>query len=310
MEQNLISVIIPVYKVEEYLDKCVESVINQSYKNLEIILVDDGSPDSCPKICDEWAKKDNRIKVIHKSNGGLSSARNVGLDIAKGDYIMFVDSDDHIDNNICEHLINLIKQHNCDLAMCELQLFYKNNLIKDDIEEQCIKYSNDEVINQLYNTKINHLMVACGKVFKRHIFDEIRFPINKLHEDEFTIHKILHNTKSFVTTNLKLYNYLQRENSIMSSRTEKSALHALEAFEDRFQFLSKEYPKGNKKNIEAYLNQLRGLYLSLNASLVDLKTKIFNRYKQVYLLSNSHSMKNKIFRNFKWLYTTLYRVKK
>ena len=105
MEKSKISVIIPVYKVEKYLNRCVESVINQTYKNIEIILVDDGSPDNCPKICDEWAKKDKRIKVIHKENGGVSSARNEGLKIASGEFVQFVDSDDYIQTTFCENLV-------------------------------------------------------------------------------------------------------------------------------------------------------------------------------------------------------------
>lgn len=108
-KEDLISIVIPVYKVELYLEKCIESIINQTYKNLEIIIVDDGSPDNCPKICDEYAQKDNRIKVIHKENGGLSDARNAGIDVAAGKYIAFVDSDDYVSNDYIEYMYNLIK---------------------------------------------------------------------------------------------------------------------------------------------------------------------------------------------------------
>ena len=119
MQKNtdLISIIIPVYKVEKYLDRCLESVLNQNYKNTEVILVDDGSPDNCPKICDEWAKKDKRIKVIHKQNGGVSSARNEGLKIAKGEYVCFVDSDDEVLPNYCEDLLKALKDNDADMAI-------------------------------------------------------------------------------------------------------------------------------------------------------------------------------------------------
>lgn len=113
---TLVSVIVPVYKVEKYLHRCIDSIINQTYKNLEIILVDDGSPDNCGKICDEYAEKDNRIKVIHKSNGGLSSARNAGLDVANGDYVYFVDSDDYIDTKLVEDNLNLAIEHDADMV--------------------------------------------------------------------------------------------------------------------------------------------------------------------------------------------------
>ena len=116
-KKPLITIIIPVYKVEDYLDKCVESVVNQTYKNLEIILVDDGSPDNCPKMCDDWAKKDKRIKVIHKENGGLSDARNKGIDIAKGEFITFIDSDDYVENNYVEFLYNLVRENHAEISM-------------------------------------------------------------------------------------------------------------------------------------------------------------------------------------------------
>ena len=116
--KSLVSVIVPIYKVEKYLNKCVDSIINQSYKNLEIILVDDGSPDKCGEICDKYAEKDSRVKVIHKENGGLSDARNAGIDIAKGDYLLFVDSDDWITSNICEVLIKNANDNLSDIIAC------------------------------------------------------------------------------------------------------------------------------------------------------------------------------------------------
>lgn len=120
MEDNkiLLSVIVPVYKVESYLDRCVESIVGQSYRNLEIILVDDGSPDGCPEKCDDWAKRDNRIKVIHKQNAGLGFARNSGLDIATGEYVAFVDSDDYIENDMYRTLIDAACRHNADMVSC------------------------------------------------------------------------------------------------------------------------------------------------------------------------------------------------
>ena len=119
---DLISVIIPVYNVEKFIDRCINSLINQTYKNLEIILVDDGSPDNCPGLCDDWAKKDNRIKVVHKQNGGLSDARNAGLERSTGDYIMFVDSDDFVDETICEVLLNDLKNNDADFSMCGVEI--------------------------------------------------------------------------------------------------------------------------------------------------------------------------------------------
>ena len=125
----LISIIVPVYNVEEYLDKCVESIVNQTYKNIEVILVDDGSPDNCPKMCDDWAKKDKRIKVIHKKNGGLSDARNKGIDESKGEYLSFVDSDDYITDNYVELLYNIISKEHADISMAKQYVVYPKKTI-------------------------------------------------------------------------------------------------------------------------------------------------------------------------------------
>ena len=122
MENPLISVIVPIYNVEEYLNRCVESIVNQTYQKLEIILVDDGSPDNCPRMCDDWAKKDSRIKVIHKENGGLSDARNAGMKITTGEYISFIDSDDYIETCMIEILYEAIKKYDCDIASCRVRI--------------------------------------------------------------------------------------------------------------------------------------------------------------------------------------------
>ena len=143
-EKPLISVIVPIYKVEKYLNKCVKSIINQTYKNLEIILVDDGSPDNCGKICDKLAERDDRIRIIHKKNGGLSSARNAGIEIANGEYIGFVDSDDYIDNDMFETLYNNIKDNNADLSIIGYQIeTIDNKVIKYfELEEKIYEYES------------------------------------------------------------------------------------------------------------------------------------------------------------------------
>ena len=128
-KNDLISVIVPVYKVEQYLNECIKSIINQTYKNLEIILVNDGSPDDCGKMCDIWAKKDNRIKVIHKKNGGLSDARNCGIDIANGKYIQFVDSDDLLELDMIDFLYTNIQKYNCDISICSNYIFDEKEVI-------------------------------------------------------------------------------------------------------------------------------------------------------------------------------------
>ena len=182
MNYYLISVIVPIYKVEKYLHKCIDSILAQTYTNLEIILVDDGSPDNCGKICDEYAAKDSRIKVIHQPNGGLSAARNAGLDIATGDYIGFVDSDDYIAPDMYEKLYNALVKNDADMAICDYQRF-GNELPYDEMS------LTTEVITGLQamekqNTVINcSFVVAWSKLYKSFIFSNVRFPVGKINED-------------------------------------------------------------------------------------------------------------------------------
>ena len=154
--EDLISIIIPVYKVEKYIYKCIDSVLNQTYKNLEIILVDDGSPDKCPEICEEYAKKDNRIKIIHKKNGGLSDARNAGLKVATGKYIGFVDSDDYIEKDMYQVLYNNIIKTNSDISIVNLKEVKENEIIENNVkdEQNTIEYTKLEGLKKLIENKI------------------------------------------------------------------------------------------------------------------------------------------------------------
>lgn len=182
---NKISVIVPCYKVEEYLPQCIDSIIGQTYKNLEIILVDDGSPDKCPLICDEYAQKDSRIKVIHKENGGLSSARNAGLDIATGDYIAFVDSDDWLELDMYETLYNLINNYNVDIAVCDIVKFSNDVNVKDgdDGEDVLVITSpKDAFMHQFYEKPCIRFEVW-NKLFRREIVSDIRFKEGQIYED-------------------------------------------------------------------------------------------------------------------------------
>ena len=155
-KQDLISIVVPIYNVEKYLEKCINSIIIQTYKNIEIILVNDGSTDSSGKICDIYLKKDKRIKVIHKKNGGLSDARNVGIENAKGKYIAFIDSDDFIDSDFIEILYNLIIEYNADVSCCKCNVIYKKNK-KQQVEEKINIFTNYEAINEmLYQGKVYH----------------------------------------------------------------------------------------------------------------------------------------------------------
>ncbi|NHM29280.1 glycosyltransferase family 2 protein [Neobacillus terrae] len=235
-----ISIIVPIYKVEPYLRQCVGSILAQSYTNFELILVDDGSPDKCGEICDEYAKKDNRIKVIHKKNGGLSSARNAGLDIAAGDFIGFIDGDDFVDTDMYEILYNLLVEYNADVAECSLKIIKSSNLQPletDKIKDGTVE-SGDNLfaLKRLLEKPIRN--VACNKLYKKELFADLRYP-DKLYEDGFLTYKIFYKLKKYVFIELDKYNYVQREDSIMGKQKKYSLknLDGLEVQEERYQFL-------------------------------------------------------------------------
>jgi len=307
MEEEIVSIIIPVYKVEKYLDKCVQSVVEQTYKNLEIILVNDGSPDKCPEICKEWAKKDKRIKVINKENGGLSSARNAGIDICKGKYEMFIDSDDAVDKNIVKVLFDMIKKYNCDFSMCRPKLVGEDyKIINLDVSNPSVTVvEGEQVITQLFSSPFNYYMTAWAKLYKSSVFKNIRYPEQKLHEDEFVIHYILGNTKSFAYTDLPMYYYLQRQTSIVGQKNLKNKMHIYEAFKDRFNYLSTNYPQFKDKIQSTYLHQIKDLYLSIDNKDKDFNKKLMCEYKTIFSSCKNNSFKDKLFKVFPRLYRGL-----
>ena len=237
MAEELISVIVPIYKVEAYLPKCVESIRNQTYRNLEIILVDDGSPDHCGELCDQYANEDDRIKVIHKKNGGLSDARNAGIEIAKGAYIGFVDSDDYIHPQMYELLYYGIKEKDAQIAVCKFQNVKEDATVsfqnKDKVawttitgEQEKFEYSLGEFTTVCFT-------VAWNKLYCSELFQKIRYPYGKIHEDEFTTYKTIELADRIVYTEEMLYYYVQRQGSIMDNGFDKRSLYRLDAYQER-----------------------------------------------------------------------------
>ena len=285
--------------VEKYLKKCIDSIINQTYKNIEIILVDDGSSDNCGKICDEYAKKDERIKVIHKKNGGLSDARNSGLDIATGEYICFVDSDDHISNTYVEKLLSAALKNHADIVACNfLYIDEKDRTwIKKEKKEKL--YSSSEAIKDIFTTSQNTEIMVWNKIYKTRLFidNNIKFPFGKIHEDNFTTYKLYDKANCIYLINDKLYYYLQRDNSIMSKFNEKrfDILLSLEEIKEYF----KEKP-GFQLEIEC--NEFL-VYLSLIHNMIileyqgkekkEIRNKIANNWTS-YFKNKIIPMRNKI----------------
>lgn len=238
---DLISIIIPVYNSEKYLKRCLDSVLNQTYRNLEVILVDDGSQDSSPKICEEYARLDSRILVIHKENGGASTARNVGLDIAKGNYIGFVDSDDWIDHSMYkimhQHLIEY-KADVCDVdAICTVtESKYRNRK-----EKIIIKEGNDILIDYFEVDKYS----CCRKLYRQEVIGDFRFPSGKIGEDVLFNFQVLSNSKRIVKSSLILYYYFSNPQSVSGSLFKRKDFDLY----DSYRYLvenSKEKPEVNK----------------------------------------------------------------
>lgn len=238
-----VSIIVPIYKVEGYLDRCVESIVNQTYSNLEIILVDDGSPDSCPSMCDDWAKKDSRIKVIHKPNGGLSDARNAGMEVASGEYIAFVDSDDWIEHNMLEALYNEIVSTGSDIAACGIRMVWDDNSPDRILTEQCGRkvFSGTEEAMRGLIQEFCILQTVWNKLYKKERIDKIFFPVGKINEDEFWTWKAVANAEKVVFIDTPLYNYLQRSGSIMRNGS-FNPYYVIEAKTERIEYIKTNIP--------------------------------------------------------------------
>lgn len=274
MKEDMVSIIVPVYKVEAYLNRCVRSILNQSYANIEVILVDDGSPDNCPQICDEWADVDNRIKVIHKENGGLSDARNAGLKVAKGAYICFVDSDDYVSDKYVEALYKMICHNNTEISAVYLKEVISTELEVDEILEKYqpeVVFEDEEALRQLFsnNTFCNF---AWNKMYKKELFDDIQFPVGKKMEDLGTTYKLLLKTRKIAYCSNALYYYYQREDSILHKPDFDFYRDKFELSRERYEILRDIYPN-MKENDFFFLKILLETYPRLYSSFEDYNWK-------------------------------------
>lgn len=303
MKKELISVIVPIYNVEKYLSKCINSILEQTYKNLEIILIDDGSDDSSPQICDKYSKKDKRIKVIHKENKGVSSSRNKGLELSTGKYIVFVDSDDYIDKQMIEKLYNNLIENKADISVCNHYYNYQKDTfeLKKFLHQKLTIDNNDKFYN-IYNDYSLSTIIPWGKIYKKEIFANIRYPIGKIHEDEAIILDILTKASRVSYFDEPLYYYVKRDNSITNNFNLKR-LDIIDIHESRIKKLKNNY-SDNLLYLEysTYIKRLvkiiiPGLY-SINE--YEKATYYQKKYKKLisYVLSNFKiSNKEKI----KWI---------
>lgn len=244
-----ISVIVPVYRVERYLHRCIDSIISQTYRNLEIILVDDGSDDGCPAICDQYAKEDERVHVIHKENGGLSAARNAGIKVASGEIISLIDSDDYINCNMYADMIKQLIDNDADIVMCDFKYAYS-----DDTDSEISKCNGNPVITITNGRKAQYqaagsyearvtYTVAWNKLYKRKLFDGITYPDGRIHEDEARTHRLLYRAGKIVYINHPYYYYFQRKDSIIGKKVSRTNLQLLDAYLDKLSFYREKKEK-------------------------------------------------------------------
>ena len=274
-----ISIVVPVYNVEKYLEKCIGSIINQEYKNIEIILVNDGSTDNSLKICNEYKQQDKRIMVIDKENGGLSDARNAGIEKSTGDYIMFIDSDDWIYCNMVGRLYTLITESNACIAQCDFIKVCNDENVCFNNENKNIKVmDNREALLSIYENRGIKSIVTWNKIYKKKLFDDIRFPKGKIHEDEFTTYRLFDKCKKVIDTNEIMYYYRQREGSIMKSNFSIKRLDAIEAIKERIDYFNNKNYKDLKLMAENQLQFiLRSFYLEVYKRDIENKQIYLNR---------------------------------
>lgn len=299
-----ISIIVPVYKAERYLEECIESIINQTYKNIEVILIDDGSPDNSGKICDEFSKKDNRIIVIHSENKGVSIARNTGLKKATGEYITFIDSDDYVSNNYIEFLYNLLAENDAEISIIGNDERYNNTVIK--INEKFKKaLTAEETIGKILEEKY-FTSVCWGKLYKKEVImkNQIQFDSNlKIGEDFKIMMQILENcNKVVIDTTQNLYHYRLNEDSVTQQEgREEDWIKEIELSKEIMKWIKNKYPRMEIKAIQRYIRVNITFFTKIikdNRSNIKDEISKFNEnikgYKLKYLFCTFASIKYKI----------------
>lgn len=285
---DLVSVVVPVYNAELYLDRCISSICSQTYTNIEILLIDDGSNDQSLNICKKWQLNDKRVNVIHQENQGVSAARNKGIQMSEGKYILQVDSDDYISPNMITRMINVLMKDNSDLVICDFEKGkeedYKFNL-ENKIESELIK--SYEALSRIYGNNHDKLryVVPWAKLYKKNLFNETKYPNGKIFEDIYLTHHIINKCTKISILNEKLTYYYQAPNSIMNRSFHVGKLDYLEALEDRVNFFNdNNYHDLEKIAYEEYLHSLIWEYSRVRDILHDRKlmNEIHTKFKKCY----------------------------
>lgn len=293
---KLLTVIVPVYKVEAYLEKCVDSILEQTYSKLELILVDDGSPDKCPKLCDEYKKKDSRVKVIHKENGGQGSARNMGIDIAQGDYIAFVDSDDYIEPNMYEIMIEALERTGSDMSFCG---FFSHSGLRiaesSSFKEEHVWENPEELLKALFNGEA--IGNPWNKVCKRELYDDIRFPEGVAREDIYIMHTLYGKCNRAVHTGKCLYNYIIREGSSEHQDFSPKFLISISISDKRCEYIKNNFPS----LIPLAIHSCYGSRLSAIKKIVrsDAEKDYYKEYNELKNYIKNHEPTSKAYKRIR-----------
>jgi len=253
--EPLVSVIVPVYKVEKYLPQCLDSILRQTYRRLEIILVEDGSPDRCGAICDTYAAADDRIRVIHQENRGLSAARNVGLELAAGEYVFFLDSDDWIFDSTIQKMLDRYEETDADLVLCDIRPFYEAGYSGPEKQSSPLKtevLSQQQLIERLMQEAAWYYCVAWNKLYRRGLLDAIRFPVDHIHEDEAVAHRIFEKCQTIAVLAEPLYCYRQTNSGIMAAGESVKSTDVLSAVADRLSCARANCWKAYEKQLVVY----------------------------------------------------------
>lgn len=279
-EQPLVSVIVPVYNVERFLDRCVHSLTNQTYRRLEIILVDDGSPDGSSELCDEWAKRDERVRVIHKLNGGLSDARNAGLDTMHGDFVAFVDSDDYVEPYYVERLYDGIG--NADMSVCSIIREDSNGTTQSDniaiVDVPTVIKPEEYLHRAMLDWR---LVVAWNKLYKASAWESLRFPVGRIHEDEYVLHQVVDQCETINVLPDGLYHYVANDNSITHSDFGIKNLDRLEAWALRMKYcVDKNYRRCVVSTFDRFITDL-DLASGLDWSDREIHAKLEKSFKEL-----------------------------
>ena len=311
-----ITVVVPVYKVEQYLVRCVDSILAQSYKNLEIILVDDGSPDKCGEMCDQYAELDNRVKVIHQKNQGLSAARNAGIDAATGDYISFIDSDDYVERRMIEVLYENLSTYQAQISCCEHVDVYEGKTVpKPRLQNEACKLTSEQALAKyLLSSTVD--LIVWNKLYDIKLFVDLRFPVGKIYEDHFVTYRLLDRAKGIVHTKAQLYYYWKRNSSISGASFSSKTLQMREGLDEECSFIREKYPTIKRQIDLGYLFWITVIYdkmISANAADAELQREIrasvrrlffdilrcadfdFERKIQFYLLMVSPKIYKKVY---------------